>query len=122
MGSFSAIDWHADAKFMQIEIDLNQSGEYLSLGTSELLSVPYALFAGRSADGFWDLYNSNIYYVSGNVGIGTSTPNTRLHVNDRLRVGEDPNYSTVYGELYHEGAGTGFKINAHAGGGSWARA
>ena len=57
---------------------------------------------------------------NGRVGIGTSTPDAKLHVNDRIRVGEDPSYSTVYGELLHEGGGTGFKINAHAGGGSWA--
>ena len=64
--------------------------------------------------------NTIMNVSSGNVGIGSSTPNAKLHVNDRIRVGEDPSYSTVYGELYHEGGGTGFKINAHAGGGSWA--
>lgn len=53
------------------------------------------------------------------VGIGTTTPNAALHVEDRIRVGEDPNYGTVYGELIHEGGGNGFKINANANGG-WA--
>ncbi len=59
------------------------------------------------------------WLMSGNVGIGTNTPNADLHVNDRIRVGEDPSYGGVYGELIHEGGGTGFKINANAGG-SWA--
>jgi len=54
------------------------------------------------------------------VGIGTSTPDDDLHVANHIRVGEDPNYSTVYGELIHDGGGTGFKINANAGGGGWA--
>lgn len=63
--------------------------------------------------------NIMIIKNSGKVGIGTLTPDARLHVNDRIRIGEDPSYSTVYGELFHEGAGTGFKINAHAGGGGW---
>ncbi|MCB2219863.1 MAG: hypothetical protein KQI35_05650 [Bacteroidetes bacterium] len=120
LGSFALIDWFADSKFLEVEIDVDGSGVYLSMGTNELLSVPYALYAGRSADGYWDLYNSSIYYISGNVGIGTSTPNARLHVNDRIRIGEDPTYSTVYGELYHEGGGNGFVINSNAGGGSWA--
>ncbi len=66
--------------------------------------------------------SSNLLYVkhNGNVGIGTSTPDAKLHVNDRIRIGEDPSYSTVYGELIHEGGGNGFIINANAGGGSWA--
>lgn len=55
----------------------------------------------------------------GYLGIGTTSPNAPLHVDDRIRIGEDPSYSAVYGELIHEGAGNGFKINANAGGG-WA--
>ena len=61
----------------------------------------------------------NSYFTADNVGIGTTTPNAKLHVNDRIRIGEDPSYSSVYGELIHEGGGNGFKINANAGGG-WA--
>ncbi len=42
-----------------------------------------------------------------------------LHVVDQLRIGEDPSFPTVYGELKHEGGSNGFKINANANG-SWA--
>jgi len=118
IGTFNAIDWKFDSKF--IEVEIGDGADYYSLGTSELFSVPYALFSGRSADGHWGLLNSCAYYIWGNVGIGTSTPLARLHVNDRIRIGEDPTYSTVYGEIYHEGTGTGLIINSHAGGGSWA--
>ena len=64
--------------------------------------------------------NTVLQGFGGNVGIGTWTPDDDLHVSDHIRVGEDPSYSTVYGELIHDGGGTGFKINAHAGGGGWA--
>lgn len=65
---------------------------------------------------------SNLFIIknNGKVGIGTNSPDAILHVNDHIRVGEDPSYSTVYGELIHEGGGNGFVINANAGGGSWA--
>ncbi len=63
---------------------------------------------------------NKIVLRNANVGIGTTTPNDDLHVANHIRVGEDPTYSTVYGELKHDGGGDGFKINAHAGGGGWA--
>ncbi len=64
-------------------------------------------------------HNTVLNVTSGEVGIGTSTPNAKLHVNDRIRIGEDPSYPSVYGELIHEGSNTGFRMNAHSGG-SWA--
>ncbi len=270
IGSFILIDWKSDLKFLEVELYDDEGGSYFSMGTSQLLSVPYALHSGN--DGHWiedgnDLYSGNsgnvgigtsypfykldvntsagtaiygtspdlyaiigmtsgsgvagvlgrgdasdswgvygyapnggigvrgysnggfagffngdtyiagnlgvgVWYptnkleingsfqmgdifggirmrmdgalvdieslgedlainyqtgnntvmnvVSGNVGIGTSTPDAKLHVNEVIRVGEDPSYSSVYGELSHAGGGNGFKINAHAGGGSWA--
>ena len=58
-------------------------------------------------------------YFSGNVGVGTNSPQARLHVDNQIRVGNDNNYPSVYGELKHEGSSNGFMINANAGGGGW---
>ncbi len=41
---FSNIKWGINKKFMQIEIDAN-SGIYISMGTQQMISVPYALYA-----------------------------------------------------------------------------
>ena len=58
-------------------------------------------------------------FNNGNVGIGTTSPDDNLHVANHIRVGEDATYPTVYGEIKHDGGGSGFIINADAGGG-WA--
>lgn len=46
VGSFSAIDWSAGNKYMEIEVNFGSG--YVSMGTAELLSVPYALYAASS--------------------------------------------------------------------------
>jgi uncharacterized protein (TIGR02145 family) len=45
VGSFSQIAWAAGAKFLQTEMDTALSGSFLPLGTTELKSVPYAIYA-----------------------------------------------------------------------------
>jgi hypothetical protein len=47
-GSFSAIDWANGPYFIKTETDPNGGNDYTIIGTSELLSVPYALFALNS--------------------------------------------------------------------------
>ncbi|MEL6134382.1 MAG: tail fiber domain-containing protein, partial [Bacteroidota bacterium] len=44
-GDFTTIDWGADTYFVQVELDENGGSSYTSLGTQQLLSVPFALFA-----------------------------------------------------------------------------
>jgi formylglycine-generating enzyme required for sulfatase activity len=44
--SLSSVNWATGAKFMQVEINLGQG--FVDIGTQQLLSVPYALYAGTS--------------------------------------------------------------------------
>jgi hypothetical protein len=44
-GSFSGISWGSDIYFVKVEMDPNGGTNYQWMGTSQLLSVPYALFA-----------------------------------------------------------------------------
>jgi hypothetical protein len=83
-GNFSTIDWAAGPYFVKTETDPAGGKNYTIVGTSELLSVPYALFSGNGSAGAsnsWtaigsDLYNAN----TGKVGIGTSAPDDKLTV------------------------------------------
>ena len=50
-GSFSSINWANGPYFIKTEADINGGTVYTISGTSELMSVPYALFAANSAPG-----------------------------------------------------------------------
>jgi hypothetical protein len=56
-GSFTAIDWGSDTFFLKTETDLNGGSNYTITGTSQLLSVPYALHAKTAANVFSGNYN-----------------------------------------------------------------
>ncbi len=45
------IDWGAGPYFIEIEMDPNGGNNFVSMGTSQLLSVPYALYAESSGTG-----------------------------------------------------------------------
>jgi hypothetical protein len=48
-GSFGTIDWGASAKFLKVELDTSATGNnYTDIGTQQMMSVPYALYAGTA--------------------------------------------------------------------------
>ncbi len=47
-GSFSDIDWSLGEYFLRSSMDMNGGNNYAFMGTSQLLSVPYALYAERT--------------------------------------------------------------------------
>ncbi|MFC2175438.1 hypothetical protein ACFLR1_00530 [Bacteroidota bacterium] len=49
-GTFSSIDWGSTSHFVKVEMDATGGTSYVLMGTSELLSVPYALYAEKSGD------------------------------------------------------------------------
>jgi hypothetical protein len=69
----SVIDWGADNYFIEISVN------GMVMGTSQILSVPYALYAERT--GLWQKSGDTAYY-NGKVGIGTASPDGDLHIFD----------------------------------------
>ncbi len=47
-GSFPAINWAVGPFFLEVELDVNNTGTYTSMGATEMLSVPYALYSERA--------------------------------------------------------------------------
>lgn len=110
-GNITTINWGTNVYYLKIEIDPNGGTAYTHMGTSQLLSVPYALYASSSGGGgggvtgtgaanklaFWTgtsalSSNTNLHWDNTNdrLGVGTTAPNTKLMINaatgDALRV------------------------------------
>src|SRR5262249_35855766 len=50
-GTFSQINWGSGPKFLEVGLELSGSAVYVAMGTSQLLSVPYALYAETAGNG-----------------------------------------------------------------------
>ncbi|WP_417600886.1 hypothetical protein [Owenweeksia hongkongensis] len=49
-GTMAGIDWGSDEFHLEIELDASGGSSYVSMGTSQLLSVPYALSSGKASN------------------------------------------------------------------------
>lgn len=96
---FQAIDWSAGPYFVKVEVDEAGGTSWVETGTSQLLSVPYALYAdhasGLSGTDIWKNNGSDTYYDSGNVGIGTNSPAARLSVDGDVYINHDATQNEI---------------------------
>lgn len=74
LGVFSDIDWGMDKYFVKLELDIMGNSDYTHIGTSQLLSVPYAKYAEKAGNVFSGDYNDlkNLPDLSGITGTGTA--------------------------------------------------
>lgn len=81
-GDFTAIDWGGDNYFFKVEMDEIGGANYMQMGVSRMMSVPYALHAATAeGDGNWMVSGDDMYSnVEGNVGVGNSNPEIPLDV------------------------------------------
>ena len=49
-GTFSELDWSLGSYYLGIELSINGANNYVAMGTTQLLSVPYALYAENSGN------------------------------------------------------------------------
>jgi hypothetical protein len=102
-GLFEKIEWSSKNKYVKVEV--LENGTYQDLGTTQLLSVPYALYAEKSGTAVTALndkaaragtanylskfdatgasnaeINSQVFDVAAGVGVNTTAPGARLHI------------------------------------------
>lgn len=88
VGSFENINWGNSTHFLKTEIDFTNTDEFQVMGVSQLVSVPYALFAENVAnfDDDWTMVGNDIHTSNiGNTGIGIVDPEEKLHVSGNIR-------------------------------------
>ena len=49
-GTFSSVDWGADTYYLQLSMDLNGGSNYEKVSTTQMLPVPYALYAAKAGE------------------------------------------------------------------------
>lgn len=69
-GNFSNITWANGSKFLRVELDINGGNAYTVIGSQQLLSVPYALYAEKSGNGS---ANSLTYSAGTGISIAGNT-------------------------------------------------
>lgn len=86
-GDFGTINWAEGPFFIKTETDPAGGTNYSITGTSQLLSVPYALYSLSSGDSYWSGNNAGIGYQDGFVGLGTANPEFKFDINDNISDG-----------------------------------
>ncbi len=99
-GEMKNVKWETGNKYIRVAIDPQGGSDYVDLGTTQLLSVPYAIYADRAGstkngsntralnnfiektDGSGNVNATSQIFDNGtNIGIGTTSPSARVHVN-----------------------------------------
>lgn len=50
-GNLATVNWGTGNKYLQVEVDVTGGTNYIDMGTTQLMSVPYALYAANSPAG-----------------------------------------------------------------------
>jgi hypothetical protein len=69
--TFSQIEWGRDKYFLKVEMDITGGNNFVLMGTNQMISVPYALYAERSA--FTDSSRTTFNSYTSNYSIRSDT-------------------------------------------------
>ena len=110
LGSMQSVNWESGTTYIKVWLDPLMQGNYAETGSTQLLSVPYALYANRAGEAKNALgnsrsgnvvtpaagtgtinfltkftapntiYNSQVFDNGTNIGIGTVSPAAKFHI------------------------------------------
>ncbi len=81
-GVFANISWGGFPHFIKLEADFNGGSNFVLLGTQELMSVPYALYASKTDTSFLNLVNR--FSSKANISGTSSMLNPYLRKSDSI--------------------------------------
>lgn len=96
-GVFEGISWGEDAHFLKVELDATGGGDYTFISTTQMMSVPYALYAenaGLDSAAITDIL-ANMNISGSNNGCNYSYPEGLGGEIIDIRFSTDNNYSYV---------------------------
>lgn len=126
-GTFSTINWGASNFFVKIEMDVNGANNYIFMGTSQLLSVPYALFAEKTNESQTLNLNGNILSISNGNSVTLNNSGTTysagngININGNIISNSAPDQTvtlTGSGNTTVSGSYPNFSINSTSSGNS----
>jgi hypothetical protein len=134
-GIMASLNWSGVQKYLKIEVDVTGGTNFTLMGTQQLVSVPYSLFADKAGSVLnqWQFNVNGIHYNGGKVGIGTALPEAKLSlVGDETGVTPDGvpdtrrflflnnkstgQYSTVFSQFQAGASNTNTTLGHHASG------
>jgi hypothetical protein len=143
-GTFSNIDWSSGPYFIEVGLDETGGTSYSTMGTSQLLSVPYAKYAESSAntfsgdyqdltnkpdlsdtasyDDYWMNQGDTVYTMDNKIGIGTDSLSGNLTIQgDRQGIDFSirDNYSFLQLNASQGNAGVWLSYNNNVKGNFW---
>lgn len=108
-GTFASISWGTNAYFIKTETDPTGGTNYTIVGTSQFLSVPYALFAANSNAGNSWLATGNINTNPATNFIGTTDNNDLIFKRNNVISGKIATDNTSYGNAALNPANSGVR-------------
>tara|TARA_Y100001968_G_scaffold314807_1_gene340628 strand:+ start:195 stop:1217 length:1023 start_codon:yes stop_codon:yes gene_type:complete len=98
---FEEIDWSEGSMYVKVDVDFDNEGPQspVSFGESQLLSVPYALYANSSGNHYWSVNDGVISPQDENLSINLSATDTQI-LSDFIEIGHSNSVVNTNSEIH----------------------